>query len=198
MISTSPVKQRLFNSGTILFGKRGFAGVSVREICNHADTSQNMIHHFFGSKQGLLDAIIDGFSKNIFLKPSKLLDSLPRSTEDFISRIELVFEITLDACINSRKTFLVVLKEKPNSRIFVDYANLFIDFINRCKRRGFVRNKIDSVMIAGYILDRFYNQVQFAPWIKDISGVDLVGDGEYRYRWCKTNLDIIIHGVLPR
>jgi AcrR family transcriptional regulator len=48
-----PVRDRLIASGTALFAEKGFDGVSVPEICKHAHTTMNMIHHYFGNKEGL-------------------------------------------------------------------------------------------------------------------------------------------------
>ena len=45
-----PSKERLMSSGAALFSEKGYAGVSVREICKHAKTSMNMIHHYFKNK----------------------------------------------------------------------------------------------------------------------------------------------------
>jgi AcrR family transcriptional regulator len=67
-------KSRILASGAELMAEKGFSGVSVREICAHADTSMNMLHHYFGSKQGLLDAIVAKFSSGVFALPMRLLD----------------------------------------------------------------------------------------------------------------------------
>jgi AcrR family transcriptional regulator len=198
MNTSIPTKERLIHSGAVLFGKKGYAGVSVREICEHANTSMNMVHHFFESKEGLLDVIVNQFSKNVFSIPNKLLENTPRSQEDFNSRIEMIFETTLDAYIKERLTFLVVLKEQSNSQAMKDYRDLFVGFMERSKKKGFTRKKVDSEMITGFMLDRILNQVQFAPWIKETTGADLLHDSQYKKRWCKANLDLLFHGLLPR
>ena len=51
--------------------------------------------------------------------------------------------------------------------------------------------RLDTAM-----LDRIGNQVQFAPWIKRNSGTD-ISDPEYRQRWCRSNLDLFFHGMVP-
>jgi AcrR family transcriptional regulator len=193
-----PSKERLISSGTLLFSEKGYAGVSVREICDHADTSMNMVHHFFGSKEGLLNEIINQFSESIFSLPNKILEKTPRSKEEFQSIIELVFEITLDVHLEERTTLIVVMREQPNTQAMIEYKDNFINFLERCKKKGFVRNNLDTAMITGFIMDRILNQVQYAPWIKEVTGDDLLNDLEYKKRWCKANLDLLLHGILPR
>jgi AcrR family transcriptional regulator len=190
-----PTRERLLSSGAELIAEKGFDGASVREICAHAETSINMIHHYFGSKQGLLDAIVEQFSSGVFAVPMRLLDKDPRSKEDFLSRIELLFESTLDAYIENRSVLLVVVREQADPKALPEYMARFASFLERAKENGFVREEIDPEMITGFFLDRILNQVQLAPWIKRNYGTDLLSDPDYKRRWCQSNLEVFINGI---
>lgn len=189
-------KDRLIASGAVLFAEKGFGGVSVREICRHANTSMSMIHHYFESKDGLLKAIVDQFSSKAFALPLRLLGKEPRSKEDFQSRIEMLFEATLDVYISEREILLVVMREQTAHPLVTEYQRRFVDFVEKAKKKGFVRKELDSKMIGGFMMDRILNQVQFAPWIKKDFGCDLLGDSNYKSRWCKANLDLLLNGML--
>ncbi len=190
-----PTRARLLASGARLIAEKGFEGASVREICADADTSINMIHHYFGSKQGLLDAIVEQFSSGVFALPLRIIERDPRNFEDFVSRMELLFEATLDAYIEHRTVFLVVMREQADPEALPEFMSRFADFLDRAKQHGFVRNEIDSQMITGFLLDRILNQVQLAPWIKRNYGHDLLTDPDYKRRWCQSNLDVFLNGV---
>ena len=41
------------------FGQRGYAGTSLREVAASAGVSLSLLSHHFGSKPGLLDAVVD-------------------------------------------------------------------------------------------------------------------------------------------
>ena len=193
----TPTKDRLLKSGAILFAEKGFAGVSVREICKHAETSMNMIHHYFESKDGLLQAIVEQFSTHVYAVPMRLLDKPPRSKEDLQSRIELLFEATLDASIEHRVILMVVIRELANPGALAEYMKRFGDFLEQAKKKGFVRKELDSDMVTGFLLDRIINQIQFAPWIKKIYGRDILSDPKYNKQWCQSNLDLFMNGILP-
>ncbi len=45
--------ERIVAAATRLFAARGYAGVSVREICEAAGTTKPMLYYYFGSKAGL-------------------------------------------------------------------------------------------------------------------------------------------------
>lgn len=192
-----PPRSRLLASGAYLIAEKGFDGASVRAICAHAGTSVNMIHHYFGSKQGLLDAIVEQFSSGVFAVPMRLLEKEPRSQEDFLSRIELLFETTLDAYIEHRSVLMVIVREQANPEALPEYMARFASFLDRAKEMGFVREEVDSDMITGFLLDRILNQVQLAPWIKRTYGTDVLSDPEYKQRWCRSNLDVFVNGIVP-
>ncbi|MEW5813359.1 MAG: TetR/AcrR family transcriptional regulator [Actinomycetota bacterium] len=57
-MTRSDVEQRLLDSAEELFSARGYSGVSVREITEHADTRLAAISERFGGKEGLFRAVI--------------------------------------------------------------------------------------------------------------------------------------------
>ena len=182
-------------SGSKLFAEKGFAGVSARSICADADTSVNMVHHYFGNKEGLLSAIAEQLSAKLFAIPIRMFETMPASRKDFASRMQLLFETTLEAYIEHRTLLVVVVREEVDTQGMQDYSQAFAEFLERAKRKGFVRQELDSEMITGAILDRILNQVSFAPWVKRVHGVDILTDDEYQKRWCKANLDLFLNGI---
>lgn len=188
-------RTRLLASAAELMAEKGFGGVSVREICSHADTSNNMVHHYFGNKQGLLDAMVDQYSSGVFELPMRLLQKEPRSSAEFRALFELLFESTLDAFIEHRAVLLVVIREQADPALLPAYMDQLESFLENAKANGLVREDVDAAMVTGFLLDRILNQVQFSPWIKRIHGTDLLSDPEYRVRWCRANLDVFLNGI---
>jgi AcrR family transcriptional regulator len=191
-----PTKERILASGAVLFAEKGFKGVSVREVCKHADTSMNMIHHYYGSKAGLLEAIVAQFSSEVFAIPMVLLDKPVRSKEDFHSRFEMLFETTLDAYIAQRDVFMVVLREQASPEALPLYIKRLSKFLEDAKSNGFVRKELDLDLITGFMLDRILNQVQLAPWIEKTYGKSVMSDSDYKRRWCLANLDVLLNGIV--
>jgi AcrR family transcriptional regulator len=50
--------ERILEAATELFGARGFARTSIRQIADRARANSALIYYYFGSKTGLLDALI--------------------------------------------------------------------------------------------------------------------------------------------
>ena len=191
-----PARQRLIAAGSALFTEKGFGGATVREICNLAGTTSNMIHHYFGSKQGLYDEILSGFPESVLVVPIRIISEPPRSRENLVARLEIFISETLEAIIAHPDLYRLVIRELIIFDVFETYNVQLVKFLESAKQAGFVRPDLDSEMLTGVILDRLGNQILYAPWIKEISGHDIVTDAPYRKRWLKANLDLILHGIL--
>lgn len=156
----------------------------------------NMIHHYFGNKEGLLRAVMEQLDTNVLVVPMRLLESPPRSLDDFRSRMEMLFETTLEAYIRHRDVLVIAVREQAELPAIRDYMACLVDFIEQAKQQGIVRPELDASMITGAMLDRILNQVHFAPFIHKTFGVDVLTDREYQQRWCQANLDLFLHGFL--
>jgi len=195
-VEVPPTRARLLASGAAVFAEKGYEGGSTREICQRADTSINMVHHYFGTKANLLEAIIDQFGIQVLALPMKLLATPPKSRDDFISRIELLFHATLEACLEHRPLLMVVVREQAAPPALGDYTENFARFLAEGKHRGFVRKGLDTTMITGAIIDRIISQVLYRPSIESAYGIDM-SDSKYLMHWCTSNVDFYLHGMMP-
>jgi TetR/AcrR family transcriptional regulator len=48
---------RILQVASRMFAEKGFANVSVRDICRETETTAPVIYYYFGSKKGLFDAV---------------------------------------------------------------------------------------------------------------------------------------------
>ena len=191
-----PARERLIAAGRAVFTEKGFGGATVREICDLAGTTSNMIHHYFGSKQGLYDEILSGFSDSVLVVPIRIISEPPRNRENLVARLEIFLSETLEAIIAHPDLYRLVIRELIIFDVFENYNEQLVKFLDSAKEVGIVRPELDSEMLTGVILDRLGNQILYAPWIKEISGQCIVSDAPYRKRWLRANLDLILHGIL--
>jgi len=65
----SPSADRILMNSLELFASKGYDATSVREICEAAGITKPTLYHFFGSKEGVYRALVDGaledFSKAV-------------------------------------------------------------------------------------------------------------------------------------
>ncbi len=191
-------KDRLLESGALLFAEKGYDGTSVREICKKAEVSMNMIHHFFKNKEGLLNVILEEFSSNVLQVPTRLISNEPTSKQDFQSKLELFCQETLEALIEYRIPIVIILRENIDMDAFADYQKQFIWFLKKAQSKKYVLKGVDPEMISGIVLDRFISQVLYAQKIKDTFGCDIINDEKYRRKWLKSNVDFFLFGLAQK
>lgn len=61
MATTRPrSSDRILNNALGLFSSKGYDATSVREICEAAGITKPTLYHFYGSKEGVYRALVDG------------------------------------------------------------------------------------------------------------------------------------------
>ena len=192
----TPVRERLLREGAKLFAKKGYGGTSVREICDAADASSRMIHHYFGSKQGLYDALIDSFKEGSLDVPIRIITSPPTSAADFATRLELFISETLEAAIANRYVYEMVIADRLALDEFRIYYERFHEFLRSAQSAGVLRETLDVEMLTGLVLDRVGNQIYFAEELVQLASANVINDPAYRSRWVRANVDLILNGML--
>jgi TetR/AcrR family transcriptional regulator len=84
----NPEKKRaqILQSAQHLFIQKGFNGTSMSDIARHSGVTQSMIHHYFGSKQGLWDAVKKMSYDAYLTNQQQLLDSDDGDIASFIQQ----------------------------------------------------------------------------------------------------------------
>jgi len=54
---THATAEKILEVSSKMFAEKGFANVSVRDICRETDTTPPVIYYYFGSKKGLFEAV---------------------------------------------------------------------------------------------------------------------------------------------
>jgi len=71
-------RARILDRSERLFARRGFGGVSLRELATESEVQHRTIQHHFGSKLGLYQAVLERWDEEL---ESRLLDAIADQTE---------------------------------------------------------------------------------------------------------------------
>jgi len=82
-------------------------------------------------------------------------------------------------------------------RELVEINHSLSNFVQRAKDQGFVREDIDTDIVAGTLLDRLISQARFAHTHKLFFSVTSL-DPEYRAYWVRASLGLVLDGMKPR
>ncbi|WP_395107606.1 TetR/AcrR family transcriptional regulator [Actinomadura sp. SCN-SB] len=69
-------KERILDAAESLFGERGFAGTSLRALTDAAGVNVASVNYHFGSKEGLLRAVVQRAMASVNADRERMLDQL--------------------------------------------------------------------------------------------------------------------------
>lgn len=105
------VKSRIIASARREFGRRGYAGASLREIAEGAGTTKPMIYYYFGNKEGLYASIVQ---EQMHSLTRRLIDAVSSAShpEEKLRRLLTAY---LDHHSRNRDNVLIFFKEVTGS-----------------------------------------------------------------------------------
>jgi TetR/AcrR family transcriptional regulator len=125
-----------------LFSKKGYDASSVREICEAAGITKPTLYHFFGSKEGVYRALVDGTLEDF---RGGLVDALvARGTA--VDRLKRVARRYFAAARGRRQLmrFLFALVHNPpSSAPQTDFAKFYEEIV------GLIARAVDDGVAAG-------------------------------------------------
>lgn len=192
-IDDQSIKSRLIQSGKELFADHGYAGVSVRKICAQADASSTMIHHYFGSKQGLYDAIVDEFTSAAFEVPLRLISKPPKTQDEFLLRLEMFISETFRALVAQAPVFRIVTRESKSYEGTAQFHAGLRTYLSEAQDAGFVETDLQVELVTGIVLDRLGGQIIYASTVADTSPTVLNNEA-YADEWLAANTSVLLHG----
>jgi AcrR family transcriptional regulator len=102
-------KQRILDAAILLFAKKGFAGVGVREIAKDAEVNIAMISYYYEGKVGILRSIIEEYFNRFHLSIAEI-DFASHTPEDNLR--ELIGRI-IDFIREHTELAMVMYNELP-------------------------------------------------------------------------------------
>ena len=75
----SPTRARMLDAAEALFARSGFDATSVRDVAARAGTSPGSINYYFGSKAGLIRAVLARVAEPMIAERMRRLDAIERA-----------------------------------------------------------------------------------------------------------------------
>ncbi len=139
-------KEKLLKTAIDLFAAKGFRGTSIRDIAQAMGMSISNIYHYFGSKEGLLLAILEESSQ-------RLVDRLKEITQkdmEPLERFKLLLETHIrisEARMNEAKIFsldeehLSPEGNKVNRQIQREILEIYLGELKTLKKLGYIQSR---------------------------------------------------------
>ena len=185
-----------------LFGDKGFDGTSVRDIAQHANVNLAMISYYFGSKEKLLEALLEQRANYTILEALNKDESL--TPWEKIDRVVdfYVDKIMSNLCIHN------IMQQANNSR-----SDEIKDLITKIKLKNFeqikkilhdgqkkkVFRKVDIELTVGTVMGTISQTTLAQYFYKTLFNIDKADDETYRKKMSpklKTHLKQLLHAHL--
>jgi len=187
----------ILDAATAVFIERGFAGASMSTIARQAGVTKSLIHHHFGSKQDLWDAVkLRCFSEYSDRQKEMLQNRAP--TLDLIEdSMRIYFHFLRDHPDFARlMTWMAVEEDRVCTTLNDELALLGIARIREGQELGHIRSDLPPE----HILATFFSLIRH--WFT--SPKMLPGDGSHHAQpeaaeaYLETAVRIFVDGIRPR
>lgn len=102
-------RERILAAATLLFARQGYAATGVRELADEAGVNLSMVNYYFGSKQGLLKALIERF----FQRYSEVVMQIAESPGPFEDNIRRFARAVVDLFREDPDMVRIAMTELP-------------------------------------------------------------------------------------
>ena len=177
-------REQIIQAALKLFGKLGYEGTSIRDICQEAGVNLAMVNYYFGSKEGLFAAMVEQKASNIKGRLQVLVND-PNMTP--MEKIYDVIEGYVERLFSHRGFSLVMMRELSKeqrqplhesiSSIFMVNMEMIRAIINEGMRKHQFR-KVDVDLTIATIIGTLWNLIINEPMVKKICPVDY-GENPY-------------------
>ena len=136
-------KQRLLEVGIELIAAKGYTGTSIRDIANAHGTSISNIYHYFGSKEGLLVAILEYLSGKLLAGLRKEFEEAREPLEGLRRLVHNHLDLSV-AFFDGAKIFLLDAEHfsaegnRISRRIQVEVLDIYVEQLRRLREAGLI------------------------------------------------------------
>ena len=156
--SRGVLSARILQHARAEFAEHGWAGTTIRAVARAADVDPALIYHYFGSKEGLLDAATT--------PPQRWLDNVAKSwttPKPELARqlLQTVMDNWADEEIGPMlRAVLLTAAHEPNTRVklrnvversLIGESTLGIDEDDRLKRSGLIASQLLGFIMMRYV-----------------------------------------------
>ena len=172
------VKERVVEAALDLFQEKGYHGVSVEELVEHAETSKGGFYHHFKSKDDLLYEIHD-----IFI--SYVLNETKRASEQYDSAIDQLYALM--------RTFMNVFNiYQRHITVFYNESVYLLPNHEEAitKKRTAYRKLLEQILINGQRQQVFRQELSIT-----ITAMLIIGTVNWTYKWYKQDGELTMQDI---
>ena len=121
-------RERILLKSLELFSKKGYDATSVREICEAASLAKPTLYHFFGSKEGVYRALVDGSLDDFRQEILRVLAG-KASARERLKRVSRLHFASVRAHSELMRFIFSLIHNPPSSAPKTDFPSFYKDMV---------------------------------------------------------------------
>lgn len=160
------IQQRLEEAALEIFSQADFHQANIRTVAKKAGVSFGTIYSYYGSKEGLVFAVVDIWLGKL---TERIVDHL-QGIEDLKEKLRKVFWLQLDYYEKNQGLGKILFMTLPMKTWMADRTfqqkkmiNLFLEVLRQGQRGGILNDKVRAGVLLDFMLG--YVQRSFFMWV---------------------------------
>ncbi len=192
---------RIVSESTRLFARKGYDGVSIKEISEAAGVNIAAVNYHFDSKARLFRHIIEQFLSDLFVSSRKTLLP-PQSPEDMKVRLEIFMRQTMEAIIRQPDVIAIIDRDRERSsevfkKTILKHREALIGFLEQAKKNELVAADVDPFFAAEFLMGQIAHGSRRDSVKKELFGHSPAAE-KFRDRWIQQTLRLFLGGIMNR
>jgi len=130
---TPSSSQRILQSALALFSEKGYDATSVREICAASGITKPTLYHFYGSKEGVYRALVDGTLRRVQEDMARALES-DGTLRDRLRKLTLTYFDAACGEPDLARFILALTHDPPSSAPETDFLTFYDEILSLVTR----------------------------------------------------------------
>ena len=108
-------KEKIFLVAAQLFAKKGYNGVSMREISEKSGVTKPTIYYYFGSKEGIYEELVETGMQYVISSFERIVDNEASAKNKLVMMTKTFFQLAIDAPEYSKFFMTIVTPGSDNA-----------------------------------------------------------------------------------
>jgi TetR/AcrR family transcriptional regulator len=153
-------RERLIAAATPLFAKKGFDGVSVKELAEAADVNVSLVSYHFGGKENLYRACLEQFGQARLAVAQRVLQP-PQTLDELRFRLKMFLEEIFSAHVEETCAAQIIHREcemelpvaqEVFKNTFMKVFGTLVAFFESAQKHGIVRADLDPMIVTVQVM----------------------------------------------
>ncbi len=200
---TDNTREKLIEAAKKCFALKGYEATTVKELADEAGVNVSLVSYHFEGKNGLAQAVMEGFAKDRFQVAKRILQ-LPQNVDEFKVRLEMLIGEILGSHIDQPQTMCILNRELENltpvaieifKETFLKSHDLTVEFFKHAQKIGIIRKEMSPLNITSLFMGSILFMIQKDSLNEKIYG-NSIRNESYRKEMIKTMMSIFMNGLI--